>query len=114
MPHPLIPTRTIDALGAKIRVVSTDEALRIGRGGSGVLGPLELTADRGLLGPARDIERLEGFPTSIALYLIDVPSAVVILALRSEMGLTALAVAVNVRFCSRAATTASKRFGDRP
>ena len=68
-PHPLIPTRTIDAFGRKIRDVSTVEALRICRGGSGVLGllgPLEFKAESGLLGPTRDIERLEGFPTSIS------------------------------------------------
>ena len=78
LPHPLIPTRTMDAFDAKIRVVSSDDALRIGRGGSGVLGPLEFTADRGLLDPVRAIERLEGLPMSIALYLRDVVSAVVI------------------------------------
>ena len=64
-----MPTRIIDAFGAKIREVSTEEAFRVCRGGSGVLrllGPLEFKAERGLLGPARDIERLEGFPTSIS------------------------------------------------
>ena len=73
----------MDAFGAKIRDVSTDEALRIRRCGScvvGLLGLLGFGADKGLLGPARDIERLKVFPTSISLSSIGLLCATAVVA----------------------------------
>jgi hypothetical protein len=62
-PHPRIPTRTIEAFAAKTRVVSTEDVLCTG---IGVFVPLEFDAETGLLVPALDIGRLEGFPPSIS------------------------------------------------
>lgn len=80
----------MDAFGAKIRDVSTDEALRICRGGSAVLrllGLLGFGADKGLLGPARDIERLKVFPTSISLSSIGLLCAAAVVARLERSGL---------------------------